>query len=73
MYHAAVGDTAIVFIRIATPRELGRCAYATAGPGELGRSVKIAKEQLHSTFLNAVRLLGFLQLSKTMKIFAKFS
>ena len=31
LHHAAVGEVAVVFIRIASPREVGRSASATVG------------------------------------------
>ena len=41
LHHAAVGEAAVVFIRIAIPREVGRGASTTAGQGEPGRTIDI--------------------------------
>ena len=55
--HAAVGKEAVIFIRIASPRQVGRCAAASARLGELVCAIEISSEQTHGTLQYLVGLL----------------
>lgn len=59
VHHAAAGGAAVVFVRIATPREVGGGGDAYAGPGELGRTGKIAEEQVYGTLYYLIGLHGY--------------
>lgn len=54
--HAAVGEAAVIFIRIAGPREVGCGATAAASLCELNCHVEIPGEQIHGTLQYIVGL-----------------
>jgi len=57
LHHAAVGEAAVVFIRIVAPWARAVGASASARLGELGCAIEIAEEQIHRAFQNLVGLL----------------
>ncbi len=61
LHHAAVGETAVVFIFLATPWERCVAASASARPGEPGCAIEIPHEQIHGTLQNLVGQLSLFQ------------
>ena len=52
LHHAVIGEVAIIFIILATPRERHVATTASTLLGELGCAIEIAKEQIHRTLQN---------------------
>lgn len=50
LHHAAVGEAAVIFIRVAAPWEVGRGTSAATRLGELGCTIEVPGEEIHGTF-----------------------